>query len=738
MDDGVEIDYADVASALELTPRQVETVVSLLDEGNTVPFITRYRKEATGGMDEEQIRRVQSDVTARRQVVERSSSVLRLIAAQGRLTPELRQSILDAQTLKRLDDLYLPFRPRRRSRAQAARTLGLGPVAERIWNPDNSTADLASLAAACVDPERALPDTKAVLRGAADILAERIGEHPEARDRVRRLAWRSGQLRVRAASPEEGDEREFRDYRDYRERLGRVPPHRVLAINRGEATGALRVRIDWDDEPACAMIVDELNLHRHRFEAFLRDCVVDALRRLIRPSIEREIRRELTDRAEGHAVDVFVRNLRKLLMQPPLRGMRVVAIDPGLRSGCKLAALDEYGNYLGSDVVYITGSPERRETACCRLAEFLRTYECSVIAIGNGTACRETEELVAGLIERECSHVRYVIVNEAGASIYSAGSVARDEFPELDATVRGTISIGRRLQDPLSELVKIEARHLGVGMYQHDLDPNRLRKSLEQVIESCVNQVGVDLNFASASLLRHVSGLTQRSARRITQYRHENGGFRSRSQLLDVPGIGTATFTQAAGFLRINGGDNPLDATWIHPETYSVTRKLLDRLSLSLSDLPGERTSPTPIAERLSTLDLELVAEPGVGLPTIRDIVDSLLRPGLDPRSSLPAPVFKQGILRLSDLTVGMELTGTVLNVVDFGAFVDVGVKDCGLVHISRMSTSYVSCPHDVVSVGDVVTVWVHQVDAERHRVGLTLVTPSPERTEGGVEQATV
>ncbi|MEX0700917.1 MAG: Tex family protein [Planctomycetales bacterium] len=727
MAEGLPIDLALVANELHLAPQQVASVVALLDAGNTVPFITRYRKERTGNLDEERIRAVERTVGALRQLAERAAAILRLIDAQGKLTPKLRREIEAARSLKRLEDLYLPFRPKRRSRAMIARERGLEPLAERIWSQDATLSDLDAAAAELADPAQELPDAAAVLQGVSDVLAERIHEDAEARDAARRVARETGQLVAQGTEAGQANGQAYRNYFDFSQRAIDIPPHRALALNRGEKEGALKVRFAWDDDRAQAAVARRLNLEQHRFAAFLSRCISDALSRLVRPSLERELRRELTERAESHAVSVFARNLRNLLLQPPLPGTRVLALDPGFRTGCKVAALDECGRCAATDVVSVTGSADKKEATKAKLAAILEEHGCRLIAIGNGTACRETEELVADTIAEKAPDARYVIVNEAGASIYSTSTVAREEFPDLDATVRGTISIGRRVQDPLSELVKIEPQHIGVGMYQHDVAPRLLRDSLDAVVESCVNYVGVDLNTASASLLTHVSGLNQLIARRVVERREKQGRFANRRQLREVPGIGEATFTQAAGFLKIAGGDEPLDGTWIHPESYDAARRILE--------LAAQRPGPTPAGGGISALDArEIAVELGIGEPTCRDILAALARPGRDPRVDLPGPVFKQGVLRLEDLHEGLELTGTVLNVVDFGAFVDVGLKDSGLVHISRMANRYVATPHEVVAVGNVVTVWVTGIDRERRRISLSMLPP--EAAEGRAASA--
>ncbi len=691
-----------------------------------MPFITRYRKEQTGNLDEEQIRQVQSRVESLRQLNDRAQTILRLIDSQGNLTSQLRTDILAAETLKRLEDLYLPFRPKRRSRATIAKERGLEPLANQIWAGLPSVPNLEEAALAHVNPENELPGTAEVLSGVSDILAERISENAKARDMARRVASQTGQLSVSATKTGQETGQDFQDYFDHEEPIAKIPPHRVLAINRGESEKALRVKFLCDTQRAQQNLDNYYRLSEHRHREFLTTCVADALSRLILPSLEREIRKELTDKAETHAIAVFAENLKNLLLQPPLRKRRVLAIDPGFRTGCKLAALDEFGHLIAHDVIHIQGSDEKKAAEKQKLAGFLTEHNANLIAIGNGTACRETEEFVAELIAESCPDLEYIIVNEAGASVYSASTIAREEFPNLDATVRGTVSIGRRLQDPLSELVKIDPQHIGVGMYQHDIAEKKLQESLSHVIESCVNYVGVDLNVASPSLLEHVSGMNQLMARRVVEHRETNGPFKNRQDLLKVSGIGPATFTQAAGFLKIQAGEDPLDATWIHPESYEPARKILTRLSLEPSDLATANQAGVNLQEKFRELNLEPLAEElKIGPLTCRDILDSLARPGLDPRSELPGVIFRQGILKLEDLEPGIELKGTVLNVVDFGAFVDVGLKDSGLVHISQLANRYVKSPHEIVSVGDVVTVWVLTVDLNRRRVSLTMLPPS-------------
>lgn len=712
-----------IAEELSFRTGQVDSVIRLLDDGNTVPFITRYRKEQTGNLDEEQIRAIQDRLQALRQLSERATAILRLIDGQGKLTPALKAEIEAATTLKRLEDLYLPFRPKRKSRAESARQKGLEPLADLLWSRDLPDVAPETSAADFVNSELGVESVADALAGASDIIAERISESVPVREAARKIAWRTGQLAAALARSAGETAREFQDYTDYCEPVWKIPPHRTLALNRAEKQKALRVRFEWDGNVALHQTSGLLDISTHPRAAFLEASLRDALDRLIHPAMDREVRRELTEQAERHAVTVFAKNLRGLLLQPPLRGSRVLAIDPGFRTGCKVAVLDECGQCQHSDVVFVTGKADKKSSNVRKIAGLIAEYQCDLIAIGNGTACRETEELVSEVILEHCPDIRYLIVNEAGASIYSASNVGREEFPDFDATVRGTISIGRRLQDPLSELVKIDPQHLGVGMYQHDVTPRLLKESLDSVVESCVNFVGVDLNTASVSLLRYVSGLNQLIARRVVEWREQNGRFSSRTQLRDVPGIGEATFTQAAGFLKISGGDEPLDTTGIHPESYEAARQVLQQLDVSDEILTATAEKRSGLRDQLEKLDRKsLSTELKVGLPTLTDILDALARPGRDPRTDLPKPAFRKGILKLEDLQPGMELTGTILNVVDFGAFVDIGLKDSGLVHISQLANRFIRSPHEVVSVGDIVSVWVQSVDLERRRVSLTML----------------
>lgn len=1066
MDKLLSLDLNQVAHELKLPPAAVTKTVALLDEGNTVPFITRFRRELSGGLDEEQIRAIQKTVASRRMLLERKSKVLKSIEIQGKLTPELKRQIEDAPNLKRLGDLYLPYKPKKQSLATQARAQGLEPLALEILHGDPPGVTLEERAAAFVAPDRGLPDTDSVLAGVKALIAEIIADRADVRGKLRKIFYTTGTLVcskiepatpevVAAASPEapspegmatsqetvlpdtaapasqlpdaiqpgeadglapvepaaplpvgtenyaekpaieeavstesaetvdpavaaidaelendfapaavaeqteagttaehaeseaaheeaehadaehadaeheeeedhdeelgeeesaEGEAGEgeapaerpadaeaadsgrtesitgdatvvnapaasvaaatpipgavvaavsqkkkkkkkkkkvadtaFKDYYKFREAVQRVPPHRVLAINRGERANILKVKIEADYNALGYAAEEIVAPSRHPHAEFLRACLREALHRSLVPSLEREERREMSEKAEQHAVDVFVRNLRKLLLQPPVHSRRVLAIDPGYKTGCKLAALDEFGNVLGHGLIFIVGKDNRRTRAIARIAEMVREHNLSVIAIGNGTGSRETELLVAEVLAEDLkdADVAYVTVNEAGASVYSTSPLGREELPTYDPILRSAISIGRRLLDPLSELVKINPANIGVGLYQHDMSAKHLRDSLDAVVESCVNYVGVDVNTASPALLRYVSGLNALTARRIYEHRRAHGPFRTREELKKVPGVGAATFVQAAGFLKVIGGDNPLDATWVHPESYDVAVKVLEGLGSSVEELaqsipaaplpvfipalqrfqgletlpapegesaptppvaeaataeqpstepgasesaPGEPTSsdaapsdgaaaealpveaaaaatdapnpdaspeavaattgeaateetepakpaarPNPVADKANAADLEQLAKSVSLSPSFVDeMLMTLARPLRDPRDDFPAPLFRKGVMKLDDLSPGMELSGTVLNVVDFGAFVDLGLTESGLVHISRLADRYVRDPHEVVSVGDVLKVWVVDIDKGRRRVSLTAIQPGSERPPQG------
>ena len=959
MDSPIQVDLGRIAQDLQIRRVQVESVVQLLDEGNTVPFITRYRKERTGNLNEVAIREIQLRVGRLRELAERKETILKAIEAQGKMGDELAAAIRAADNPKRLEDLYLPFKPKKKNKASDARDRGLEPLALRIWNHDDTLTDLDTAAQEFVNAEKEVETTEKVLEGVGHILAEAINELAVVRDAVRRVVWKTAKVVTTKAELPEGEGLEYRDYFDYSEPVANIPPHRVLAINRGDKEGPLKVKLEVSRPEIEAATFAQLPLDGHPQADFFRKSALDALDRLLLPSMEREVRRDLTEMAERHAVDVFARNLRSLLLQPPIPKQVVLAIDPGFRNGCKVAVLGTHGELLDHGVVHPHPPQNRRHEAKVFLKDLVGKHKVGVVAIGNGTACRETEELIAEIIaegthfhnnpqatvleptpgsdapspepagdaeaetpqaepaveaeatatphaeahpveeptaetppangdaspetsesveslppisggspeadestpseepkaeaasaepekekpaepetpglapaepqhgtpesesapeaeaitavgapteaptaeaptaegeaptaeaeaptgeaptaegatppvagspapksggnregrsknrdnpprppkpkgpppppkphpaDEQLAQLAYVIVNEAGASVYSVSPVGREEFPDSDDKVRGTVSIGRRLQDPLAELVKIEPQNIGVGLYQHDVNPKQLKESLEGVIASCVNFVGVDLNTASIPLLRHVSGLNQLTARRIVERRNQQGPYVSRAQLMEVEGIGPTTYTQAAGFLKIGGGENPLDRTWVHPESYEAAAKLLEKLEFS-PDVVLDREKLVALHEKLDQADIPALSKDlEVGEPTLRDIFEALARPDRDPRDDLPKPIFKKGVLKLEDLVAGMELKGTVLNVVDFGAFVDIGLKDSGLVHISQLANRYIKSPHDVVSVGDVVSVWVMGVDGERKRVSLTMVKPGTERPRG-------
>jgi len=742
------IDLGQIAQRLGLSPAGVAAAVQLLDEGNTVPFITRYRRDQTGGLDEVDIRRIAECVGKARQLADRKQTILRTIQGQGKLTPELAARIESAESAKQLEDLYLPFKPRKLSLAEIARQRRLEPLAREIIAADPMAANLDARAADFVDAEGEVATVADALLGVGHIIADDFSERADLRQRLRGILSRKAHLKSQRVESEgkalSKDEKHYRDYFEYSEHIQRVPPHRALAINRGERAKLLKVRIDGPLDELQAAAEELLVPAGHPHGDFLRGCVRDALTRLVLPSLEREIRREITEYCEAHAVEVFARNLRNLLLQSPVTGRRVLALDPGFKSGCKAAVIDECGNPLEHAVLHIIGQKEKREAAARKIVELVKNHGCNVIAVGNGTAGRETEALVSALVTGELQEldVGYVIVNEAGASVYSTSGYGREELPSHEAAVRGAISIGRRLQDPLSELVKIEPANIGVGLYQHDVKARHLHASLDAVVESCVNYVGVDVNTASPALLRYVSGLNQTTARGFHEWRSKNGPFTSRQQFLEVPGFGEAAFVQAVGFLKITGGVNPLDATWIHPESYPVAAQVLERLGGKPEDLTS-RQEADALAEKAAALDLPgLARELGVGRLLLTDIVEQLARPGRDPREDLPQPFFKKGVLKLEDLEVGMELMGSVLNVVDFGAFVDIGLHDSGMVHISQLSSRYVRDPHDVVTVGQIVKVWVLEIDKARRRVALTMIAPGSvkpqpgRRQDGGQEKA--
>jgi uncharacterized protein len=731
----------ELASALALKPQQALHTLELLGDNNTVPFIARYRKELTGNLDEVQIQAIADGAESRRNLHARKHDVLRLIAEQGKLTREVADSILAAATLQAVEDLYLPYRPKRKTRASVARERGLQALADLILRQARDPADVNAAAQPFVNPESGVDSAEAALAGARDICAEVVAEDATVRGNLRALFAREATLRTRLTiDAERAADKDpkglYRLYYDFEEPVTRLVPHRTLAINRAEREDVLRVAVELPAERALPRVAQVYSPDpRSPFAEQLRLALADSYKRLLAPALEREVRAELTRQAEEHAITVFATNLRHLLLQPPLRGKRVLGVDPGYRTGCKVAVVDETGRYVESATIYPHAPQNRWDEAQESLKTLVTRHRIGAIAIGNGTASRETEQLVAAVIaelERAgaaSDALGYVMVNEAGASVYSASEVARQEFPELDATQRGTISIARRLQDPLAELVKIDPKAVGVGLYQHDVDQRALAAALDRVVTSCVNYAGVDLNTASSQLLRYVSGISGRVADAIVAYRAEHGPFAARGELRKVAGLGPATFVQAAGFLKVPGGREALDNTFIHPESYDLARRLFDHL-------PGDQMGQGRIPDRVRAWRLlaareqrggqdaaiaALAKELNAGAPTLADILENLEKPGLDPRDTLPKPILRQDVLKLEDLRVGMVLQGTVRNVVDFGAFVDIGVKQDGLVHISELADRYVRDPLAVVAVGQVVRVRILSVDVARGRVQLSL-----------------
>ncbi len=741
-----------IATELQIKAWQVEAVVKLIDEGNTIPFIARYRKEAHGSLNDEQLRSLDERLRYLRTLEERRGVILASIEEQGQLTPELKKQIEEAATQSALEDLYLPYRPKRRTRATIARERGLEPLAQEILQQEMKVPVLVR-AADFVDPEKEVKDARAALQGAEDIIAERISDRAEIRAEIREKTFALGVIVSEVRKDMDQPDSVYAQYFHYEEAASKIPGHRILALNRGEKEKVLGITVRVDEEEMIRVIESfvirpESRNHTHQGAPSedqmtdvqaLKETCADAYRRLIAPAIERELRSALTQRAEDGAIDVFGKNLRQLLMQPPITGQVVLGWDPAFRTGCKLAVVDSTGKVLDTTVVYPTAptTPAKIEAAKRTIKRLINQYHITLISCGNGTASRESEQIIAQILSEIPQKVQYVIVNEAGASVYSASKLATEEFPEFDVGQRSAASIARRLQDPLAELVKIDPKSIGVGQYQHDCDQKKLGEKLEGVVESCVNQVGVDLNTASYSLLEYVSGITKKTARAVVAWRDENGAFTDRKQLLKVAGLGPKAYQQCAGFLRIRGGKNPLDMTGVHPESYEATLHLLEKLGFTLADITGGRI--TGLSERMKDRKMaqSLAGELGVGYETLIDIASELEKPGRDPRSDMPKPVLRSDVLAMEDLKPGMILKGTVRNVIDFGAFVDIGVHQDGLVHISQMSdTKFVKHPLDVVSVGDIVDVKVLAVDLDRKRISLTMKLGKEKASSGRKEKA--
>ncbi|WP_420491810.1 Tex family protein [Neobacillus niacini] len=709
-----------VAAELTISHKQVKSVISLLNEGNTVPFIARYRKEMTGALDEVQIRNIQERWQYIQNLEQRKEEVLRIIAEQGKLTDELTHNITKAEKLQEVEDLYRPYKQKRRTKATIAKEKGLEPFAE--WLLTFPKTPIEEKAKEFLSDEKEVFTVEEVIVGAKDIIAETISDDAEGRKWIRNETFKSGKVESVVKDADKDEKKVYEMYYEYEEPVNKIVPHRILALNRGEKEDILRVSIKMNNDIILSYLSRKWVRAQHSPAApFVIEAIEDSYKRLIQPSIEREIRSELNDKGEEQAIHIFSENLRNLLLQPPLKGKVVIGVDPAYRTGCKLAVVDETGKVLKIEVIYPHPPVSKTKEAKEKFIRILRDYKVEMAAIGNGTASRETEQFVADILKEMDEEIFYLIVNEAGASVYSASDLAREEFPNFQVEERSAVSIARRLQDPLAELVKIDPKSVGVGQYQHDVAQKRLSESLHFVVETAVNRVGVNVNTASASLLQYVAGLTKTAAHNIVKKREEEGKFTSRVQLKKVPRLGAKTYEQAIGFLRVLDGKQPLDKTGIHPENYDEVKKLLTSLDFSAKDL-----GTSELREALSGLDLKAVAaELSIGELTLKDIIDALVRPERDPRDDLPRPLLKKDVLKLEDLSAGMELQGTVRNVVDFGAFVDIGVKQDGLVHISKLSNRFVKHPLDIVSVGDVVTVWVDSIDMKKGRVALTMLPPS-------------
>jgi len=709
-----------IAKEQSLTAKQVQSVISLIDEGNTVPFIARYRKEMTGALDEVQIR----DIVERWQYIQnleqRKEEVIRLIEEQGKLTDELKGSIEKAIKLQEVEDLYRPYKQKRRTKATVAKEKGLEPLAQWMLEfPVNGS--LEEKAREFLSEEKGVESIEDAIAGAKDIIAEIVSDDADSRKWIRNETFKTGSIESSVKNEEQDEKNVYEMYYEYAEPVSKVVPHRILALNRGEKEDLLRVSIKPKADVIMSYLQRKWVTKNHSVTAAaVTEAIEDAYKRLIQPSIEREIRNELTEKAEEQAIHIFSENLRKLLLQPPLKGKVVLGVDPAFRTGCKLAAVDETGKVLSIGVIYPHTSSSKNTEAKDKFIKVLKDYEVEMVAIGNGTASRETEQFVSDILKEMDKEIFYLIVNEAGASVYSASDLAREEFPNYQVEERSAVSIARRLQDPLAELVKIDPKSVGVGQYQHDVGQKKLSESLTFVVETAVNQVGVNVNTASSSLLQYVSGLSKTVANNIVKKREEEGKFTSRAQLKKIPRLGAKTYEQAIGFLRVIDGKEPLDRTGIHPESYGEVKQLLDSLGFKSKDL-----GTLALKDALAKINIDQTAdELEIGKLTLKDIIDALVRPERDPRDELPAPLLKKDVLKLEDLKTGMELQGTVRNVVDFGAFVDIGVKQDGLVHISKLSNRFVKHPLDIVSVGDVVTVWVDSVDQKKGRVALTMLKP--------------
>lgn len=707
-----------LANLLKLKTSQINAAIKLIDEGNTIPFIARYRKEATGDMKDEQLRDLNDKLIYVRNLIKRQNEIKNNIEEQGKMTPELSLAIDKVEKLQELEDIYLPYKQKKRTRAMIAKEKGLEPLAQFILKQEDSSEKLEDIALKYLNDEVTSSDE--ALAGASDIIAETISDNADIRAKLRQHLWQTSSLSITRDKEADSDEA-FLMYEDYTEPIKHLPSHRILAINRGESKDILKVKLISDIDKDIAIITKFILKQNSPYKEFLTNAIIDAYKRLIFPALEREIRNQLTETAQTQAIHVFASNLKQLLLQAPLAGYTVMGLDPGYRTGCKMAIVDATGQVLDHGVLYITMSEDAKAKSAQKLLYYIQKYQVNLISIGNGTASYETEEFVANLINEHKLPVHYLITNEAGASVYSASKLAVEELPEYDVTIRGAISIARRIQDPLAELVKIEPKAIGVGQYQHDVNQKELANTLDAVIEAAVNHVGVELNTASAALLKHIAGINATVAKNIIKYRDEHGIFASRKELLKVSRLGPTAYTQCAGFLRINGATCPLDNTPVHPESYPLAEQILAELGFSLEDLT-DKNKLNLLKAKIKLVDIDkLATKLNAGVFTVKDILDALTKPGRDPREDLPAPLTRQNIIKLEDIKVGTIMRGTVRNITDFGVFVDIGIKTAGLIHISELSNKHVKHPLDVVSVGDILNVLVISVDAKRNRIGLSL-----------------
>ena len=710
--------FAIIAKELGVKPGQVESAVTLLDEGNTVPFIARYRKEVTGELQDEQLRTIEERIKYLRNLETRRQEIINAITEQDKMTDELMASLMKAVKLQELEDLYLPYRPKKRTRAMIARERGLEPLADMILNDMVTSGNPLDIAREYISEE--VPTAEDAIQGASDIVAETVSDSADFRATLRKRMWKEGFIQAELVEDNEHKD-QFLQYNEYAEPVRQMPSHRILAVNRGEKLGALKLALTVPDESYIQYMVRGITKNEQSiFSDVKASAVADAYKRLIFPALERDIRNELTESADEQAIKVFGVNLKNLLLQPPLAGHVIMGLDPGYRTGCKMAIIDAQGNVLDYGAYYLTNSEKLKQEAQKKLAEKIRKFNVTLLSIGNGTASYETEQFASKMIEEEKLDCHYIITNEAGASVYSASKLAIDELPDLDVTIRGAVSIARRVQDPLAESVKIDPKSIGVGQYQHDVNQKQLTHTLDQVVESVVNHVGVELNTASPAILQHIAGISGTVAKNIVAFRQENGGFTSRKQLLKVPRLGPAAFTQCAGFLRLNGAKNPLDNTSVHPESYELAERIIGELGFTLKDLQ-DKSQLEALQVKLPLVDVDKMAHKlDAGIPTVRDIIAALAKPGRDPREDLPAPLTRKHVVSLEDIKVGTVVKGTVHNVVDFGAFIDFGLKTNGLLHRSELCTAK-QHPSDVLAVGDIIEAEIISVDVKRNRIGLSV-----------------